>query len=844
MISEALFSGRIHRLTIPHASVSLRGRGENTAQACAQAQTATAESGLLADITVGQLLRPLPELPWRTLVVEQIHVFRECATGPLRDVRISGTLHRTDVSTDGTVVFHGTGSAAYRLTFAVSHRASIDATLQTEPAAPEPIVTVQSHLRQDPASVQLEGRMSADFAQLAPFLGLLLPMDDLQNVAGTMQTTWTVTAPPASSLAAAWQEPTATVSGTTALTLTLPTLAGVGANLSVQFNGEVTGNAQQLTWTLSQDSRLEVELERALLPLPDTLQWLLPPNDQHVVLECLEPTKGQLRLVHMSPQFTIEGLLRAQYGTAQAPPFLEVAVRHVAGQGAEHLTAAGMYRLTGVSDAIPPDLFAAQQVQWDLQGTFALDDRHVQGTLETPSSVYLTAFRAAAVEVPASLVHITEPLPLNVDLGTLSWTAGPAQVDMRIPRVVWQDATVMFEQAHLTLHTLHGDQARWQAEGMLNLTGVAPQLATVSLPVTQWQASFALDDTALRLDVHSSAFDATVTLASRLEYVFATHAGSAHLQLSPVQFGPTHMAWKKMLPLASFPLDVTGGHLSATASLGWGPDAGTHDPGPTLQSGSATITLEQLSGQYENIVVQGLTTTLHLQTAGTDTLTMPEAARVTIAAVQTGVEVTDLSLELQLGLTPPATLPWVALRNISAAVFGGQLTSEGAQFDVAHLDQTLVIKAAQLDLQQLLHLEQQKGLEGTGVLDGSIPVHLTSTGVQVDNGVLEARPPGGVLRYHPALETAQDGTPSESQLSFVLQALSNLHYNVLKLEVQYKEDGTLNLAARLEGKNPDWQQGRPVHLNLTVQENIPALLKTLRIVQGIEQSLQEHLQQR
>ncbi len=103
------------------------------------------------------------------------------------------------------------------------------------------------------------------------------------------------------------------------MTLTLPTLAGVGDNLSVRLNGEVTGNAEQLAWTLSQDSRLEVDLERALLPLPDTLQWLLPPNDQHVVLECLEPIKGQLRLVDMPPQFTMEGPIRAQYGTAQAP---------------------------------------------------------------------------------------------------------------------------------------------------------------------------------------------------------------------------------------------------------------------------------------------------------------------------------------------------------------------------------------------------------------------------------------------------------------------------------------------------------------------------------------------
>ena len=84
----------------------------------------------------------------------------------------------------------------------------------------------------------------------------------------------------------------------------------------------------------------------------------------------------------------------------------------------------------------------------------------------------------------------------------------------------------------------------------------------------------------------------------------------------------------------------------------------------------------------------------------------------------------------------------------------------------------------------------------------------------------------------------------DSQLSLVLQALSNFHYNVLQFGIQYEEDGTLKLTARLEGKNPDWQQGRPVQFNLTVQENVPALLKSLRAVQGIEQSLQERLQRR
>ena len=129
----ALFSGRVHRLTIPSASVVLRGRGGNDGQACGQSQTATAGPGQLAGVTVGHLLQPLPALPWRELVVEQVHVFRECATGPLRDVYVSGTLHKTDTLAEGTVVFQGIGSAAYHLAFTVSHLGSLDISLQTEP---------------------------------------------------------------------------------------------------------------------------------------------------------------------------------------------------------------------------------------------------------------------------------------------------------------------------------------------------------------------------------------------------------------------------------------------------------------------------------------------------------------------------------------------------------------------------------------------------------------------------------------------------------------------------------------------------------------------------------------
>ena len=254
--------------------------------------------------------------------------------------------------------------------------------------------------------------------------------------------------------------------------------------------------------------------------------------------------------------------------------------------------------------------------------------------------------------------------------------------------------------------------------------------------------------------------------------------------------------------------------------------------------------MEDLSGQYQNVGVNGLTTTLQLHTAEADAIIMPEPARVTMAALQAGVDVTDLSLHLQLGWQPPATLAWVELHDVSAALFGARLTSPGLRFDGARRESALVVNVEHLDLQQLLQVEQHKGLEGTGILDGVIPVSLTSAGVKVQDGRLEARPPGGVIRYQPAQDTSQAVAAWDAQGYGVLQALANLHYHGLTIGVQYETDGTLHLTAQAAGQNPDWQQGRPIDFNLTVQENIPVLLQSLQIIQGIEQGLEERLQRR
>jgi hypothetical protein len=144
-------------------------------------------------------------------------------------------------------------------------------------------------------------------------------------------------------------------------------------------------------------------------------------------------------------------------------------------------------------------------------------------------------------------------------------------------------------------------------------------------------------------------------------------------------------------------------------------------------------------------------------------------------------------------------------------------------------------------LHKILSLEQQNGLEGTGVLDGTIPVTVTSQGLTVKDGNLEARPPGGVIQYAASPETAQAVTQANANMQMVLQALNNFHYNVLQVGAQYGESGMLQLEARLEGRNPDQKKSPPIRFNLTVQENVPALLKSLRLVGDLEDSVRRRI---
>ena len=180
------------------------------------------------------------------------------------------------------------------------------------------------------------------------------------------------------------------------------------------------------------------------------------------------------------------------------------------------------------------------------------------------------------------------------------------------------------------------------------------------------------------------------------------------------------------------------------------------------------------------------------------------------------------------------------LRSASLGVLDGRILLEPARVDMGQARQTLVAVVEGVELARLFEVYPAEGLSGQGTLDGRFPISLANGRVQIDDGRLQAREPG-VLRYQAQqLRDLAATNPGMEQLAL---ALDNFHYQVLASDLSYDEQGVLVLGLRLEGSNPAFQQGRPVHLNIRLEEDIPALLTSLQLSGQVSEIIRKRVEQ-
>ncbi|MBN8550520.1 MAG: YdbH domain-containing protein [Deltaproteobacteria bacterium] len=198
--------------------------------------------------------------------------------------------------------------------------------------------------------------------------------------------------------------------------------------------------------------------------------------------------------------------------------------------------------------------------------------------------------------------------------------------------------------------------------------------------------------------------------------------------------------------------------------------------------------------------------------------------------IEAGIVMSDLKTRfLFLPRGSEARASALVLSNASLGVLGGSVSSSNLEvsFDDQPHKASLQIKG--INLEELFKIYPDGKVSGSGILDGNLNVETQSGFESVSaRGTLVARPAGGILKGD--LSTWVLAHPGNQGIAFAAQALENFQYSSLAATVEYASSGQLMVRLEIKGANQALNQGQAVNLNVGLEENLPALFESLRLL--------------
>jgi len=235
------------------------------------------------------------------------------------------------------------------------------------------------------------------------------------------------------------------------------------------------------------------------------------------------------------------------------------------------------------------------------------------------------------------------------------------------------------------------------------------------------------------------------------------------------------------------------------------------------------VSLRQFSMEYDGYAAEGgsLDATLVGWPAISGDLT------IGVPSISAGIEVQSLDLGFEIYVEPLNGIATLLGTELKMALLGGLVSSQQFGYDIATGNGAALLSLDKLKLSEILALQRQD-FTCSGLVSGSVPVHISAGNLTVDGASIAAEAPGGFVRYLADQSVMTLGQKNEG-LAVVLDAMTNFQYHTLEASVDYSEEGLMTARTSIKGTNPQYQGGREVHLNLSVEENVRTLLESLRL---------------
>ncbi|WP_263145948.1 YdbH domain-containing protein [Pseudomonas sp. RIT-PI-AD] len=280
-------------------------------------------------------------------------------------------------------------------------------------------------------------------------------------------------------------------------------------------------------------------------------------------------------------------------------------------------------------------------------------------------------------------------------------------------------------------------------------------------------------------------------------------------------------------------LEFASGRLQGQANL-------SLNAGPAPVEMGMDLSFRGLEGLYDRSELRGLQGRLALRLNG-ETLEL-DAPELRLEQANPGFPLGPLQARgrYRAGLGAPLAgrLDW---QQAESGLFGGRAWLEPGTASLGESSQRLALHLDGVQLKEILRVYPAEGLAGAGTLDGEVPILLEKGVPRVEKGRLSARAPGYLQFRSEKIRALGRSNPG---MQLVADALDDFHYDRLSSALSYDERGKLLLGLTLQGRNPDVEKGRPINLNVNLEEDLPALLTSLQLTDRVSETIRQRVQER
>ncbi|MEA1938041.1 MAG: YdbH domain-containing protein, partial [Pseudomonadota bacterium] len=274
--------------------------------------------------------------------------------------------------------------------------------------------------------------------------------------------------------------------------------------------------------------------------------------------------------------------------------------------------------------------------------------------------------------------------------------------------------------------------------------------------------------------------------------------GTLSATLHPVVFTRGVRAPADLVPALKGIVTDGSGTVAGSAKLSLSPSGMTSE---------GVLSLRDLTLAKDGMIARGIDGEIRF--CDLIPLRSPAGQKLAIDEIVAGVRLTDGSVSFGIEEGPV-----LAVSRTLWHWAGGMLATEPMTITKG-APVSVTLKAADLDLPQVLELAKIKGLASTGLLAGKLPLRVFEGRMEIDGGKLYSLG-GGHLSYDPNDPPAFLKEGAGAHMNILRDALRNLDYESLRITIDGATDGEQKVIMTVRGVNPDFFDGRPVSLTINL----------------------------